>query len=135
MTPDGDVPTAQAQAIMERVLGLVRECRLVLHALEHPPKPGESSGAEAERILYFTLMSAIDAGLIRTMEDAVKVLSHASQPLGPMALNGWSGRSRRCRKGVTSDSRFVQADSMRHAGRRAEAQCFCAGLLGARRIP
>jgi hypothetical protein len=48
---------------MERGLGLVRECRLVLRALEHPPKPGESSSAEAERILYFTLMSAIDAGL------------------------------------------------------------------------
>jgi len=40
--------------------------------------------AEAERILYFTLMSAIDAGLIRTMEDALRVLRHASQPPGPM---------------------------------------------------
>jgi hypothetical protein len=69
---------------MERVLGLVRDCHLVLRALEHPPKTGESSSAEAERILYFTLMSAIDAGLIKTMEDAVKVLRHASQPLGPM---------------------------------------------------
>ena len=69
---------------MERVLGLVREGRLLLQALEHPPKQGESSSPEAERILYFTLMSAIDAGLIRTMEDALKVLRHASQPLGPM---------------------------------------------------
>jgi hypothetical protein len=56
VTPEGDEPTAQAQAIMERVLGLVRECRMILHALEHPPKTGESSSAEAERILYFTLM-------------------------------------------------------------------------------
>jgi hypothetical protein len=39
-------------------------------------------------------MSAIDAGLIKTMEDAVKVLRHASQPLGPMESSGWSGRSR-----------------------------------------
>jgi len=58
----------------------------VLRALEHPPKTGESSSAEAERILYFTLMSAIDAGLIKTMEDALQVLRHASQPLGPMGL-------------------------------------------------
>jgi len=47
---------------MERVLRLVTECRAVLRALEHPGEPGESSSAEAERILYFTLMSAIDAG-------------------------------------------------------------------------
>jgi len=59
VTPGSDEPTAQAQAIVERVLGLVRECRVVLHALEHPPKPSESSSAEAERIFYFTLMSAI----------------------------------------------------------------------------
>ena len=84
MAPASDEPTAQAQAIMERMLGLVRECRVVLRALEHPPKTGESTSAEAERILYFTLMSAIDAGLIKTMEDALQVLRHASQPLGPM---------------------------------------------------
>src|SRR5262245_24048 len=47
---------------MERVLGLVRECRVVLGALEGPPKPGESPSAKAERILYYTLMGAIDAG-------------------------------------------------------------------------
>ena len=62
MTPASDEPTAQAQAIMERVLGLVRECRVVLRALEHSGEPGESSSAEAERVLYFTLVSAIDAG-------------------------------------------------------------------------
>jgi len=58
---------------MERVLKLVTECRAVLRALERPDKQVESSSAEAERILYFTLMSAIDAGLIRTMEDALQV--------------------------------------------------------------
>jgi hypothetical protein len=78
---------------MERVLGLVRECRLVLHALEHPPTIAASSGAEAERILYFTLMSAIDAGLITTMEDALQVLRHASQPLGPMGAE-WLERQK-----------------------------------------
>jgi len=82
MTPPSDEPTAQAHAIMERVVRLVTECRVVLRALEHPPKQIESSSAEAERILYFTLISAIDAGLIKTMDDAVKVLRHASQPAG-----------------------------------------------------
>ena len=91
MMPGRAAPTAQAQAIMERVLGLVRECRVVLRSLEHPPKQGESSSAEAERILYVTLMSAIDAGLIKTMEDALKVLRHASQPLGPMGAE-WLAR-------------------------------------------
>jgi len=47
---------------MERVLALVTECRVVLRAPERPPKLGESSSVEAEQILYYTLMSAIDAG-------------------------------------------------------------------------
>ena len=63
---------------MERVPGLVRERRVVLRALERPGEADESSSAEAERILYFTLMSAVDAGLIRTMEDALRVMRHAS---------------------------------------------------------
>jgi hypothetical protein len=96
--PARDEPTGQAQAIMERVLGLVKECRVVLRALEHPPNPGESSSAEAERILYYTLMSAIDAGLIRTMEDALKFLRHTSQPLGPMGAE-WLERQGRLLKG------------------------------------
>jgi hypothetical protein len=99
MTPASDEPTAQAQASMERVLGLVSECRVVLRALEHPPKTGESSSAEAERILYFTLMSAIDAGLISTMEDALKVLRHASQPLGPMGAEWLERQARALEKG------------------------------------
>jgi hypothetical protein len=37
---------------------------MVLCALERPGEGGESSSAEAERILYFTLMSAIDDGVI-----------------------------------------------------------------------
>jgi len=72
-----DEPTDQAQAIMERVLRLVTDCRSVLGGLEHPGQPGESSSVEAERIPHFTLMSAIDAGLIRAMENALKVLRHA----------------------------------------------------------
>ena len=43
-------------------------------------------------------MSAIDAGLIRTMEDALQVLRHASQPLGPMGAE-WSEMQERKLKG------------------------------------
>jgi hypothetical protein len=65
--------------------------------LEHPGEFGESSGDEAERILYFTRMSAIDAGLIRTMEDALRVLRQASQPLRPMGRE-WLERQARALK-------------------------------------
>ena len=82
---------------MERVLRLVTECRSVLRALERPSEPGESSSAEAERILYYTLMSAIDAGLIKTMEDALQVLRHASQPLSDSEI----GDSLDARQGTT----------------------------------
>ena len=71
MTDGIGEPTAQAQAIMERLLVLVKDCRVVLSALARPHEPDESSSTEAERILYFTLMSSIDAGLMKTMEDAV----------------------------------------------------------------
>ena len=83
---------------MERVLRLVRECRAVLRALERPNEPGESSRAEAEGILYYTLMSAIDAGLMRTMEDTLQVLRHASQPLGPMGAEWLERQARALRR-------------------------------------
>src|SRR5262245_16061412 len=84
---------------MDRLLAMVKDCRVVLPPLERGG-PGESSSAEAERILYYTLMSAVEVGLIKTLEDAVKVLGHASQPLGPMGGSGWSARLERWRKGV-----------------------------------
>jgi hypothetical protein len=98
VTPANDEPTAQAQAIMERLLALVKNCRVALPALERPGESNESSSAEAERILYFTLISAIDAGLIRTMEDALKMLRHASRPLGPMGAE-WLERQARLLEG------------------------------------
>ena len=98
MTPGSDEPTAQAQAIMERLLVMVKDCRVVLPALERGG-PGESSSAEAERILYYTLMSAVEVGLIKTMEDAVRVLRHASQPLGPMGAEWLERQARALEKG------------------------------------
>jgi hypothetical protein len=94
VTPASDEPTAQARRSWSACSKLVTECRAVLRSLQHPPKPGESSSAEAERIIYFTLMSAIDAGLIKTLEDALRVLRHASQPLGPMGAE-WLERQAR----------------------------------------
>jgi len=102
VTPGSDEPSAQAQAIMERVLRLVTECRSVLRALERPVPIERVIEREAERILYFTLMSTIDAGLIRTMEDAVKVLRHASQPLGPMGAE-WFERQEQTLRGQNGD--------------------------------
>jgi hypothetical protein len=48
--------------------------------------PNEPSSAEAHRVLYFALAAAIEAGLVKTMEDVLNVLRHASQPLGPMGV-------------------------------------------------
>ena len=93
VTPGSDEPTAQSQAIIDRVLAMIGECRLVLRALEHPER-GESQSARAERIVYFKLVSAIDDGLIRTMEDALRVLRHATEPLGPMGTE-WLDRQAR----------------------------------------
>ena len=83
MTPWSDEPTAQAQAIIDRLLALVKECRWVLRALDHPDERGETPSARAERIVHVRLVSTIDDGLIRTMEDALRVLRHACEPLGP----------------------------------------------------
>jgi hypothetical protein len=98
MTPGSDEPTAQAQAIIDQMPRLVTKCRVVLRSLERP-QPDESSSAEAERILYFTLMSTIDAGLIKTLEDALRILRHASQPLGPMGAEWLERQVRALEKG------------------------------------
>ena len=98
MTPARDEPTAQSLAIIDQVLALVRECRLVLRALEQPAKRGESQSGKTERIVYVRLLTAIDDGLIRTMEDALRVLRHASQPVGPIGEE-WSERQARLLKG------------------------------------
>ena len=35
-------------------------------------------------MLYYALLGALEAGLVRTMKDAMTVLRRASTPLGPM---------------------------------------------------
>ena len=60
------------------------DCRAVVPQLETAPTDPESVSAQAKRLLCFALVGALEAGLVRTAEDALTVLRQASQPLGPM---------------------------------------------------
>jgi hypothetical protein len=87
-----DEPAAQAHALLERLFALRRDCRAVVPQLEAAPTNPEPVSAEAER-LYFSLVGAIEAGLVRT-EEALVVLRQASQPLGRMGAE-WLARQER----------------------------------------
>ena len=54
----------------------------------------EPVSAQAERLLYYALVGALEAGLVRTAEDALTVLRQATQPLGPMGAE-WLKRQER----------------------------------------
>jgi hypothetical protein len=69
---------------VERLFALLHDCRALVPQLEAAPTDPEPVSAQAERVLYFALVGAIEAGLVRTAEDALTVLRQASQPLGPM---------------------------------------------------
>jgi len=58
----------------------------------------EPVSAQAERLLYLALVSAIEAGLVGTAQDGLTVLRQASQPLGPMGAE-WLKRQARGLKG------------------------------------
>ena len=73
---------ARAVALVERLFALLHECRAVpqLEAARTDPEP---VSAQAERLLYFALVGALEAGLVRTAEDALTVLRQASSaPMG-----------------------------------------------------
>jgi hypothetical protein len=63
---------------------LLLECRGVVRDLEPGHARQESPSTEAERLLYFGLVGAIEDGLVRTAEDVLTVLRQAHAPLGPM---------------------------------------------------
>ena len=85
----GDEPAAQAHALLERLFALLHDCRAVV------PAGGQRSGsAQPERLLHYALVGALEAGLVRTAEDALTALRQASQPLGPMGA-GWLERQER----------------------------------------
>ena len=89
-----DEPAAQAHGLLERLFVLLHDCRAVVPHLEAAPSNPEPVSAEAERLLYFALVGAIEARLVRTAEDALTVLRQASQPLGPMGAE-WLERQER----------------------------------------
>ena len=58
----------------------MHECRALVPELEGAGSDPESVSAHAERLLYYALVGAIEAGLVRTAEDALTVLRQASRP-------------------------------------------------------
>jgi hypothetical protein len=82
--PFDDETAALAHAILKRLFAVLHDCRAVVPQLEAARTEPEPASAHAERLLYFALVGALEAGLVRTAEDALTVLRQASQPLGPM---------------------------------------------------
>jgi len=87
-------PEAQAHALIDRIPAILTEGHELGRQLERPPQPNESASAEAHRVLYFGLAGAIEAGLVRTMEDVLSVPRQTSQPLGPIGTE-WLARQER----------------------------------------
>jgi hypothetical protein len=79
-----DEPAAPGPRAPRAALRAATDCRALVPQLEATATDPESVSAEAERLLYFALVGAIEVGLVRTAEDALTVLRQASQPLGPM---------------------------------------------------
>ena len=60
------------------MFALLLDCRTAVRDLEPGADAAATPNVEAERLLYFALVSANEAGLVRTAEDVVTVLSQAS---------------------------------------------------------
>jgi hypothetical protein len=63
MAERDDSPEALAHALVQRVFELLHECRAILLKLEVPHAGSESARAQAERLLYFALLGALEARL------------------------------------------------------------------------
>src|SRR5262249_60966249 len=90
-----DDRAARAHTLIERVAALLEESNALRRALERP-RSTESASVESERLLYFALTGAIEAGLIRTVEEMLNVLRLAGEPGGPIGAE-WLGRPGRGR--------------------------------------
>jgi hypothetical protein len=86
---------AQAHALLERLFALLHDCRALVPQLEAVGTDPEPVSTQAERLLYFALVGALEVGLVRTAEDALTVLRQASQPLGPMGAEWLAQQERR----------------------------------------
>ena len=91
-----DEAAARAVALVERLFTLLHDCRALVPQPEGTGAEPESVGAQAERLLYFALVGALEVGLVRTAEDVLTVLRQASAPLGPMGRRGSRSRSGIC---------------------------------------
>ena len=87
-------PPRRAVALVERLFALLHDCRALVPQLEAAGTDPEPVSAQAERLLYYALVAAIEAGLVRTAEDALTVLRQASHPLGPTGA-AWLNRQER----------------------------------------
>ena len=85
----------RAVALVERLFALLHDCRDLVPQLEAAGIEPESVSAQAERLLYYALVGALEAGLVRTAEDALTVLRQARQPLGPMGADWLAQQERR----------------------------------------
>ena len=81
-------------ALVERFFALLHECRALVPQLEAAGTDPEPVSVQAERLLYYALVGALEAGLVCTAEDALTELRQASQPLGPMGA-AWLARQER----------------------------------------
>jgi hypothetical protein len=93
LTPAHDDRAAHAHALIDRVAALLEESNALRRALERPQHM-ESASTESERLLYFALTGAIEAGLIRTVEELLNVLRLAGEPVDPMGAE-WLARQER----------------------------------------
>jgi hypothetical protein len=73
----------------------VQECRRCCRSSNR--RAAETPGAQAERHLYLALLGALEAGLVRTVADALAVLRRASRPLGPMGAEWLEAQERQLR--------------------------------------
>ena len=64
-TNPSDELAAQAHALLERLFALLHDCRAVVPQLEAAPTDPESVSAQAERLLYYALAGALEAGLVQ----------------------------------------------------------------------
>jgi hypothetical protein len=80
---------------VERLFALLHDSRAVVSQRETARTDPEPVNAQAERLLYFALVGALEAGLVRMAEDALTALRQASQPLGPMGAEWLAQQERR----------------------------------------
>jgi hypothetical protein len=90
-----DEPAAQAHALLARLFALLYDCRALVPQFEAARTEPEPVSAQAEPLLYYALVGALESGLVRAAEDALTVLRQASQLLGPMGEEWLAPQKRR----------------------------------------